>query len=120
MKNFLSQGNTLTFTAAAAYSSGDGVLLGSIFGVAAGDIANGDDGVLNLVGTYQLVKTASQAWTVGAAIYWDDGNSECTTVAEDNVLIGAAVAAVGSGAEETLGNVRLNGTFGVPIVDEVA
>ncbi|MBR9837032.1 MAG: DUF2190 family protein [Rhodobacteraceae bacterium] len=120
MKNFKSQGNTLTFTAGAAYLSGAGVLLGSIFGVAAGDIASGEDGVINLVGVYELPKTASQAWTVGAAIYWDDANDEATTVAEDNVLIGAAVAAVGSGAEEVLGTVRLNGVFGVPIVNEVA
>lgn len=110
MKNFKSQGNTLTFTAGAAYSSGDGVLLGSLFGVAAGDIANGDDGVLNLTGVYELPKIGSQAWTVGALVYWDDGNSRCTTVSTDNTLIGAATVAVGSGAGETLGTVRLNGT----------
>lgn len=117
MKNFISQGHTLTFTAAAAYTSGQGVLLGSIFGVAAGDIANGAKGVINLVGVYTLPKVGSQAWSVGAAIYWDSAEAECTTVAEDNVLIGAAMEAVGSGAAETLGTVRLNGAFGVPIVN---
>ncbi|WP_323775946.1 DUF2190 family protein [Leisingera sp.] len=123
MKNFKSQGNTLTFTAAADYSSGDGVLLDTLFGVAAGDIASGEEGVLNLQGVYELPKVGSQAWTVGAAVYWDDANSRCTTVAEDAALIGCAVAPVGSGAEDTLGVVRLNGIAGlgavVPVTNAV-
>lgn len=119
MKNFKSQGNTLTFLAAAAYSSGDPVLVGTIFGVAAGDIALGAEGVINLTGVYDLPKTASQAWTVGAAVHWDAAAGAVTTVAEDNTLIGVAFAEVGSGAEETLGTVRLNGSFGHPVVNEV-
>lgn len=119
MKNFISQGSTLTITAAAITASGAGVLAGTIFGVAANDAAIGDGLVLNLTGVFELPKTESQAWTVGAAIYWDAAESKCTTVAEDNILIGAAMAAVGSGATETLGVVRLNGSFGHPVVNEV-
>lgn len=120
MKNFKSQGSTLTFTAAAAYSSGDPVLVGTIFGVAAGDIANGDDGVINLTGTYELPKNGLQAWSVGDPIYWDSTAEKVTTVAEDNTLIGAAAEAVGSGATETLGVVRLNGAFGEGAVAGIA
>lgn len=112
MKNFISQGNTLTFVAAAALTSGQGVLNGSLFGVVAEDAASGDEAVANLTGVYDLPKTASQAWTVGALIYWDATPGECTTVATDNTLIGCAVQAVGSGAGETTGRVRLNGTVG--------
>lgn len=113
MKNFVSQGNTLTFTngTGADVASGAGVLLGTAFGIAAGDVADGADGVLNLTGVYDLPKVGSQAWTVGAAIYWDNTNKRCTTVTTSNTKIGVAVAAVGSGAGETTGRVRLNGAF---------
>jgi len=110
MKNYVSSGATLTITAAAAITSGDGVLAGSIFGVAAGDIANGAEGTINLTGVYNLPKVGSQAWTVGAKVYWDASEAECTTTETDNTLIGVAVLAVGSGAGETTGRVRLNGT----------
>ena len=58
-----------------------------------------------------ITKVGSQAWTVGAKIYWDDTNKRCTTVATDNTLIGVAVEAVASGAGDTIGRVRLNATF---------
>lgn len=110
MKNYVSTGNTLTITAAAAIASGAGVLAGSIFGVAAGDIAIGVEGTIALTGVYDLPKAASQAWTVGEKIYWDNATGACTTVATANTLIGIAVLAVGGGATETTGRVRLNGT----------
>lgn len=110
MRNFIAPGHRMTITAGADISSGDGVLAGAIFGVAEADIANGAEGVVVLTGVFELPKIGSQAWTVGAKVYWDNGNSRCTTVASTNTLIGVAYAAVGSGAGETLGKVRLNGT----------
>jgi len=107
MKNFVAAGDTLTITAGANIASGAGVLVGSLFGVAAGAIANGAQGVINLVGVYDLPKVGSQAWTVGALVYWT--GTACTATASTNKLIGVAVAAVGSGAGETIGRVRLNG-----------
>jgi predicted RecA/RadA family phage recombinase len=56
-----------------------------------------------------LTKAGSQAWTVGALVYWDDTNKRCTTVATGNLLIGAAIAAVDNAAGSTTGRVRLNG-----------
>lgn len=107
MKNYVAAGDKLTFTAAADYASGAGVLLGSLFGVAQGAIVNGGQGTIALTGVYDLTKVGSQAWTVGALIYWT--GTACTNVASTNKLIGVAVAAVGSGAGETTGRVRLNG-----------
>jgi len=111
MKNFIQKGDSLNVTAPAAVSSGDGVKLGQIFGVAVTDAANGADLVIKTEGVFELDKVGSQAWTIGALVYWDDSNKYCTTTASGNVLIGVATAAVGSGAGETLGNVRLNGSF---------
>jgi len=109
MKNYVQPGDMITITAAAAHNSGDGVLQGTLFGVAAGDIANGAVGEIQVVGVFTLPKIGSQAWTVGAAVYWDAGNARCTTTATGNTLIGKAVTVIGSGAGETTGTVRLNG-----------
>ena len=64
-----------------------------------------------LVGVFDITKVGSQAWTVGAKVYWDDTNKRCTTVATDNTLIGVAVEAVAGGAGDTIGRVRLNAVF---------
>lgn len=111
MKNYVQPGGTLTLTAPYAVTSGNGLLVGSIFGVAAGDAASGATVEAALTGVFDLTKIGSQAWTVGAKVYWDDTNKRCTTVATDNTLIGVAVEAVASGAGDTIGRVRLNGTF---------
>ncbi len=111
MKNYVQPGNTLTLTAPYAVTSGDGLLVGSIFGVAAGDAESGATVEAALTGVFDLTKVGSQAWAVGAKVYWDDTNKRCTTVATDNTLIGVAVEAVAGGAGDTVGRVRLNGTF---------
>ena len=111
MKNYVQPGNTLTLTAPYPVTSGHGLLVGSIFGVAAGDAASGATVEAALTGVFDLTKIGSQAWTVGAKIYWDDTNKRCTTVATDNTLIGVAVDAVAGGAGDTIGRVRLNGSF---------
>ena len=42
MKNYVQPGNTITLTAPYAVTSGDGLLVGAIFGVAAGTAILGD------------------------------------------------------------------------------
>ena len=111
MKNFIAAGAALTVAAPYDVLSGGGALVGTMFGVAASDALNGAEVVLNIEGIYEINKIGSQAWTVGARIYWDDTNKRCTTVSTSNTLIGVATEAVGSGAGETLGKVRLNGSF---------
>ena len=54
-------------------------------------------------------KATGEAWSVGQAIYWDNTAKNVTTTSSGNTLIGAAAAAVGSGAGETSGNVLLTG-----------
>ncbi|GGF76973.1 Predicted phage recombinase, RecA/RadA family [Mameliella alba] len=111
MKTFLSDGINVTVAAPAAKSSGDGVLVGSIFGVAITDAANGADVAIRTTGVVTLPKIGSQAWSVGDKVYWDDGNDRCTSTAADgDQLIGTATEAVGSGADATTGTLRLTGT----------
>ena len=111
MKNFVQPGDTITLTAPYAVASGDGLLVGSIFGVAAGTAALGESVETALTGVFDITKIGSQAWTVGALVYWDDANRRCTTVATANLLIGVAAAAVAGGAGNTTGRVRLNSSF---------
>ena len=107
MKNFMGVGNRVTLTAAAVTTSGQPVLIGSLFGIAENAAAIGDPLVRAMNGIYDLPKTASQAWTVGQLIYWDVATSRVTNVVGTNKLVGVAVLAVGAGAGEIIGRVRL-------------
>ncbi|MEM1079226.1 MAG: DUF2190 family protein [Pseudomonadota bacterium] len=89
MKNYIQPGSTLTVIAAAAVTSGQGVLVGRMFGVAATSAAIGEEYELHRCGVFELPKLEAQAWTVGQRVYWDDGNSRLTTVATGNQLVGA-------------------------------
>lgn len=109
MKNFVQDGDLVTVAAPATVTSGAGALVGKLFGVAVSDAASGAQVVLATRGVFTLPKVGSQAWTVGADIYWDNTNKYCTTTATSNTLIGKAMVAVGSGSGETTGTVRLNG-----------
>ena len=66
MKTYIQPGNTITLTAPYAVAAGDGLLVGSIFGVASGTAALGETVETALVGVYELKKLGSQAWAVGA------------------------------------------------------
>lgn len=99
MKNYIQRGENLTLTAPADVNSGEGVLVGAMFGVAAGTAKSGDDVTLVRKGVFQLKKLAAQAWTVGAKIYWNKTDNHCTTVASGNTLIGYAVSAAADPSE---------------------
>lgn len=109
MKNYVGPGNTQAFTAGRAYASGEPVLIGTIVGICTDAVANGAAGLANIGGVYSVTKAASQAWTVGAKVYWDDTNKWFTTTSAGNTLCGTAAEAVGSGVSETTGVVRLSG-----------
>ena len=108
MKNFIGVGNRVTLVAAAITTSGQPVLIGSLFGIAESAAAIGDPLILVMNGIYDLPKTASQPWTVGQLIYWDVATSRVTSVVATNKLVGVAVLAVGAGAGEITGRVRLS------------
>lgn len=110
MKNYVQEGNRIAVTAPAAVLSGAGVLVGSLFGIAAGDAASGAEVVINTSGVYDMAKTAAQAWTAGQLIYWS--GTAATNVVSTNKLIGVAVRAELAAA--TVGRVRLNGAMITP------
>lgn len=111
MRNYIQPGHAIALLAPYEVVSGDGLLVGSIFGVASHDAASGAEVEAQLTGVLDLAKAASQAWTAGARVYWDNTARRVTNVASGNTPVGVAVLAVGGGADETVGRVRLNGAF---------
>lgn len=108
MKNFVQMGHTLTMIAPYAVTSGQGLLVGSAFGVATADAANGAPVEAVMEGVFTLGKAAG-AVTAFARVYWDAAARNVTATASGNTLIGvAALAAAGGDATIT---VRLNGAF---------
>ena len=103
--NFIQEGRVVTVTAPGAVSSGDGVQVGQLFGVAQIDAASGADVEIDTQGVYTLPKTSAQAWAVGALVYWT--GTLCTTTAGTNLPIGCAMAAAAN--PSGTGRVRLNG-----------
>jgi predicted RecA/RadA family phage recombinase len=112
MKNFVQDGETLTVPAPSGGAvSGQPYLIGAMFGIAATSAPQTEEFELVTEGVYDVTKAASQAWTVGAAVFWDNTNRVFTTTASGNTRVGVAVLPVGSGAGETAGRVRLNASF---------
>lgn len=107
--NLIQDGESLTFVATAAITSGQLVIVGSIFGVAAHDAAIGENYTIIIGKVWALPKTSADTPTLGAPAYWDASAGEVTTVSTDNTLIGAFVDALGAGT--TSANIRLNSSF---------
>ncbi|MGO9008600.1 MAG: DUF2190 family protein [Bryobacteraceae bacterium] len=117
MNNYISRGETCTLTAPYDVSSGGGALVGSVFGVACGDVANTQVGEFRIKGVIDLAKDAS-TFAEGALVYWDNTAKDATSTALNNTKIGVAVptqpdgsAAPGSQIGDATVRVRLNGSF---------
>lgn len=109
MKNYVQPGEHLTLTMPAAVASSQGVLIGTIFGVAQGAAAENEQVVLVRRGVFDLPKTAAQAWAPGAKVYWSTADGVATTTASGNTLIGAAVEAAAN--PSPVGRVLLDGAI---------
>jgi predicted RecA/RadA family phage recombinase len=107
MKVALQDGKALELAAPYARNSGEGALIGTIFGVAMATLANAERGIFAVQGCFELAK-ASGAITEGAKVYWDNTAKNVTTTSTSNTLIGAAIEAAASG--DATVKVRLNGT----------
>jgi predicted RecA/RadA family phage recombinase len=108
MKNYLQNGHIVRVaTPAGGIASGDALIVGSIFGIAAFSSAEGDLVELSTTGVFQLPKATAAVVTVGARVAWDNTAKEVTTPAAGRFPIGVAVEAVGSGITSIA--VRLDG-----------
>ena len=108
MKNYLQNGHIVRVTTpAGGIASGDALIVGSIFGIAAYSSAEGDPVELSTIGVFQLPKASAAVLAVGARVAWDNTAKEVTTPAAGRFPIGVAVEAAGSGVTSVA--VRLDG-----------
>jgi len=95
--NYVQEGKALDYTPSGAdVASGDFVLIGTIGGVAKTAIADGKTGAVHICGVFSVAK-ASGAVTQGARLYWNSTNSNLTTTASGNTIVGVAAEAAASG-----------------------
>ncbi|SFK37769.1 Predicted phage recombinase, RecA/RadA family [Pseudovibrio ascidiaceicola] len=95
MRNYIQDGVAITLTAPHDVSSGDGLQVGSLFGVVATNAASGEDVETVMQGVFELPKTDSEQVAQGEPLYWDEIEKRLTTTASDNLKVGAAVLAAG-------------------------
>ena len=107
MRNYVQPGDMITIIALVAIASGAGVLTGSLFGIAAGSAAIGQEVDVKTTGVFDINADPAATAVVGAKAYWDDTAKQVTATASGNKLIGVftadKIAAVG------FARVRLNG-----------
>lgn len=116
MRNKVQNGESITFTASGAVSSGDVVVVGQLLVIAATDVANGADGEGEPQGVFTCAKTAGEAWTKGAALMWDASASAFVVQAGKTPATGdvtnAAVAWAAAASADTTGEVELRARIG--------
>lgn len=106
-KNFVQPGQVLTLTApTGGVVSGNAYLIGALLCIALGTAAQGEQFEAQVTGVWRLPKTAAQAWTEGAAVYWNTTTKLATTTATGNTFIGHAVADAANPSD--FGHVRLS------------
>jgi predicted RecA/RadA family phage recombinase len=88
-------------------TSGQGVLVGNLFGVAAKTATEGESVEIATVGVYELPKLASAVIAAGARVAWDDTAKQVVLPGAGKAPIGIAIEAAGNGAATV--RVRLNG-----------
>ena len=87
MNNFVHKGDVLEVAAPADVSSGDGVLVGSIFGVASKNALSGERLNVQVEGVVRLPKEPTDNIAEGDKLNWDDSGKHLqkATSTLDNV-----------------------------------
>ena len=76
MKNFKYNGHSIPFTATADLVSGQVLVIGEYAGVVAGDVADTEEGQLEITGVVEVDKVAATAFGQGDPAYWDIADGE--------------------------------------------
>ncbi len=107
MKNFIQKGCSVTVTTPTGGAvSGDGVLIGSLFGIAAYTSPAGAPLEIQTEGVFDLPKDSGVAFSTGAKAYWDAPNKALTGTASGNAWVG--VVTQGALSSDATARVRLN------------
>lgn len=111
-KNYYEDGQTMDWSnsTGADVHSGDPVPVGDITGVAHGDIPDGAEGVLHMVGVWVMPKNNAEAWARGDRLYLIPASGLITSAPDDGAGTSwpvAGTAWVTVGAADTECRVRL-------------
>jgi len=114
---FIQPGHVITAAAPYDRTSGQAALLGAnLIGIAQTTVLSGAVAEWMVTGVHRVTKVGTQAWAVGAAVYWDNSaKAFTTTAAVGNYRAGTIMVATGAGAGETVGVVRLTGEVTFPV-----
>jgi predicted RecA/RadA family phage recombinase len=108
MKNHIQNGDVITVPApVGGIASGEGLIIGNIFGIAAYTAAVGDLLELATTGVYQLPKATAAVLTVGARVAWDNTAKNINLPGTGRFPVGVATEAAGNGITSVA--VRLDG-----------
>lgn len=107
MKNYVQEGENITVVAPYALASGDGCLVGSIFGFSQLTVAIGAAASIVTWGVFDGKKTAGDTPAAGAVLYWDNAAKSLTTTAGGNKRVGCALLAALAG--DATVRIRLEG-----------
>ncbi|WP_448187915.1 DUF2190 family protein [Azospirillum sp. sgz301742] len=108
MKNYIHSGDLIEATApSGGVTSGGGVLIGSLFGVAGATAVQGNAFTLATKGVYELPKLSTAVLAAGGKVSWDNTSKRCDAPGTGLYPVGVAVEAAGNGA--TTVKVRLDG-----------
>jgi predicted RecA/RadA family phage recombinase len=94
MQNFIQPGDVVRVVAPYACTSGVGVKVNQLFGVATANAVNQANVEVMTVGVFDLAKVnaASTSIAQGANVYWDDTNLKATFNSSAAFRIGVATA----------------------------
>jgi predicted RecA/RadA family phage recombinase len=105
---YIQEGDYIQVTLPYARKAGEGVLIGSLFGVCVVDGAQGDSINIHTEGVYGLTAAtgASTDATEWAKAYWDNSAKKITPVSTNNSYVGVFAAA--KATTDAAARVRLN------------
>ena len=94
MKTYIQPGHTLSVIApAGGVLSGQGVLIGTLFGIAQYDAVEGAELEILTEGVVEIPKTSALPIDVGDRLFWEGANKVVNKTATAQVCVGIAVSA---------------------------
>ncbi len=118
-KNFVKPADHLPLVCPyATVASGQGMLVGIIFGVALYDAVTGGTVEVATEGEWVITALSTDVVTAGAAAYWDNTNRRITSTSTGNTLVGAFTKAKANA--ETTAQIKLLAALGAAASPDIA
>lgn len=105
MKNFVSLGRTVDFTASANLVSGQAIALASVIAIAKADYPNGSAAVGDVEGVFNLPKVSADVIAIGERVFLTSAGNITKTEAS-NTYAGKAWSVAGNGVTRV--DVKIN------------